>query len=702
MIKTLLKWTVALSTLLITMDDSYAQIHRCGFDDKHEHRLKTDIQYKNKIEKIENEWLEYVQNDNNPKKMIISGTDTTFEIPIVVHIIHTGGAIGSIYNPTDTRIIEWVEYTNQVLAGTAPGYVSDGDGGADLKIRLVLARRTPDCDSTNGILRVNGSVIPGYAANGVGTPGVDEDLVFALSRWDASNYYNVYVVNKIDGNDGTSGSFTAGYAYLPPALPTYDGSVMLATIAEAGESTFAHEMGHALGLYHTFQESTMYTTGGTCGPVESHLSCVTLGDKICDTEYSRGAFDLWPCPTSSDINPCTGTYYQGVQYNVMNYTNCPNRFTPGQRDRAKYMLLLHRATLLESNGLLYPPAEPMPTVVSACAPDTISDVSNTSAGGPTRVRLESIDNTSQPYRNYLTNFYEDFTQSMCIRTNSYTDLIKGETYTLLVDLFLNVQHVSVFFDFDGDGIFNTTTEKVYVAWLAPGTRSITFTVPMDAVEMTYVRMRIKSELGGGTADLPCTNLVKGQVEDYAVRFLIEPLNMNTNSLKAESNQCSVVLNWSVSDSHLPIETLELERSTNGQDFTTIEHFTIGKNEDVRTYTDNSANAGEYFYRLKIKNVADKVSYTKVAKVSHNCQNGFSIFPNPTNGKLNVQFIAETNETSVIDIYDFVGKHIAQFKVDCMKGLNQHEIDMSQLSNGLYIIKLTHNNKTNFSKVNVLK
>src|SRR5690606_5645786 len=42
-----------------------------------------------------------------------------YEIPIVVHIIHTGEPIGSLNNPSDQQIFNWVNHANEVLAGTA-------------------------------------------------------------------------------------------------------------------------------------------------------------------------------------------------------------------------------------------------------------------------------------------------------------------------------------------------------------------------------------------------------------------------------------------------------------------------------------------------------------------------------------------------------------------------------------------------------
>jgi hypothetical protein len=113
-------------------------------------------------------------------------------------------------------------------------------------------------------------------------------------------------------------------------------------------------------------------------------------------------------------------------------------------------------------------------------------------------------------------------------------------------------------------------------------------------------------------------------------------------------------------------------------------------------------AGNYFYRLKMNNVANKESYTHIAKVSHECQNGFTVFPNPTSGTLIVQYAAAQDQIATIDVYDIVGKQVKTISLNARQGINHHEIDLSSLAQGLYIIKLTQDNQTNFTKVNVVK
>lgn len=134
--------------------------------------------------------------------------------------MHTGGAVGTIYNPTDAQITGAINYLNQVFAGTYPGMQAPVEGGGvvDMDVQFGLAQRTPSCGATNGIDRVDASSLPNYVTNGVNaqtSSGCPELTMKNLSRWNTSDYYNIWIVNKIDGADGTSGQFIAGFAYFP-------------------------------------------------------------------------------------------------------------------------------------------------------------------------------------------------------------------------------------------------------------------------------------------------------------------------------------------------------------------------------------------------------------------------------------------------------------------------------------------------------
>ena len=220
-------------------------------------------------------------------------------------------------------------------------------GGVDVEFEFCLASRDPNGNPTNGIVRVDGSSVSQYAAEGISVgqgDGADEVSVKNLSRWDRNSYYNIWIVNEIEDNDGGAG--IQGFAYFPASNATKDGAVILynafGTVGvlksyTALNRTTTHEVGHAFYLYHTFQ-------GSSC----NESNCSSQGDRVCDTP---------PTTSNSSCNSpaCSGT--QQVE-NYMDYTSqtCMDMFTQGQKDRMHANLNLFRPNLLNSLGCVAPNA----------------------------------------------------------------------------------------------------------------------------------------------------------------------------------------------------------------------------------------------------------------------------------------------------------------------------------------------------------
>jgi hypothetical protein len=337
------KYLIIIGLTILVGQGAFAQ-PICGFDLVHNRKMKTDPVYRQNVQKGEESIRQYIQEHpklEQPIRSITSLANSTpksqsvptilgpplYTIPVVVHVIHTGGAIGTIYNPTDAQILGAIAYLNSVYNGTWPGT----GGAGDLQIQFALAQRDPNCNPTNGINRVDGSGVAGYTSGGVQASqtivGTADVNVKNLIRWDPTQYYNIWIVDKIDGADGTgSGSFIAGFAYFPGSSASEDGIIMLATQMIAGQKTLPHEIGHAFNLYHPFQSTD--PTNMTCA---ANTSCSTQGDQVCDTDPCTEPINF---VCRSGTNPCTGNpYNDSTESNYMNYTFCYSLFTAGQKAR---------------------------------------------------------------------------------------------------------------------------------------------------------------------------------------------------------------------------------------------------------------------------------------------------------------------------------------------------------------------------------
>lgn len=260
-------------------------------------------------------------------------------IPVVVHVIHQNGT----ENINDAQVQSALQHLNDAFAHQ--GYYGASGTGTSIPIQFCLAQRTPDNLPSNGITR-------DVSALTEMNMETQDAALKKLSRWDAKEYVNIWVVRDI--NSTAYGAGVAGYAYYASAHGlSVDGVVCEARYfgsSPANDVVLIHEIGHYLNLYHTFE--------GGC----TNNQCDLEGDRVCDTPpdqakhtgclYNSCSTDAADSrtvnPLKSDVNDLTENY---LDYSPF---SCQHAFTPGQSARMLAALQTVRSSLLESSGCLPP------------------------------------------------------------------------------------------------------------------------------------------------------------------------------------------------------------------------------------------------------------------------------------------------------------------------------------------------------------
>ena len=289
----------------------------------------TNPQYKLKIDRYEHA----IESQINLQKNFRVVADI-IRVPVVVHVIHNqinGLFTGS--NISDEQIYSQIKVLNEDYRkkeGT-PGF-NVNPLGADVEIEFFLASIDPSGIPTSGIKRVYSPKISFNIVN-----DKDRQLMSNLSYWDSNKYLNIWVAPLSSGYIGY-GEFPFSESVEGLDLDSdesLDGVFIDYTVfgRKIGTNksglysfgrTVTHEVGHWMGLYHTW------------------------GDQRCGTDYVADT----PLTTSSNssafcrdvFSTCTGTRTRNMIENYMDYSpdSCMNIFTQGQKQRMRTALDLSK------------------------------------------------------------------------------------------------------------------------------------------------------------------------------------------------------------------------------------------------------------------------------------------------------------------------------------------------------------------------
>lgn len=328
-----------------------AQHDWCGSDEILNDQLKNNPNFALNYEEVNK-----IISDQAAKQKAEGSASVVRVIPVVFHIIYATEADNisvaqikdglRVLNEDFRRLNADTTNTRSLFKGVA----------ADVEVEFRLAGLDPNGNCTDGITRTQSD-----------RSLVGNNNVKNLINWDNDRYYNIWVTRNVL-NSTRPGNVILGYSSFPQIGGQSfrdDGTVMrhdeLGTIGTAVSDgrTLTHETGHYLSLLHPFEDNAGGTVGG----------CFR-GDQVGDTPPVdvRNFGCNYSTNSCSNDNPDLPDQIE----NYMDYSNCVNMFTVGQKARMISVLTNNqlRARLVSSNNLVLTGVNNPPV----CVPEPVIEV----------------------------------------------------------------------------------------------------------------------------------------------------------------------------------------------------------------------------------------------------------------------------------------------------------------------------------------
>jgi Pregnancy-associated plasma protein-A len=219
---------------------------------------------------------------------------------------------------------------------------AENDGSSRATLDVDLYRQIQNCVnqfSNHGICFIVGGV---RQINNSDLNFQDADTEESeLDPYMVEGYLNVFIHLNLEFD----GDVLNGISYGIPANRISLVGQVIDQPNNGNITTMAHELGHAMGLYHTFEtaygaESVSRTNSCKDCDDDGDLLCSTPADPDDDTGYLQNNTTPQCVYTGTKLDECNTAYTPDVT-NIMAYgvRFCRNSFTAEQGDRMRYILL---------------------------------------------------------------------------------------------------------------------------------------------------------------------------------------------------------------------------------------------------------------------------------------------------------------------------------------------------------------------------
>lgn len=657
---------------------------------------------------------DYMRNHFDPTRTGAERDTMSYVIPVVFHIVHLGGP----ENISNEQVYDAIRVMNEdysktnsdtnIVVNPFKPYI----GFPDIEFRL--AQKDPNGNCHPGITRTYSSHTYDGGWGWTGHPIVDA-VAAAHGTWPQKSYLNIFVCIDPDGAAGytvTPGTVSNGNSMYGGIIVRHDYVGAIGTSSPGRARTLTHEAGHWLNLSHPWGGNNNPGNASSCGtddgvtdtPLTIGWTTCTLNGNSCDD-------------TNGSLPPSSWTYdvIDNVQ-NYMDYSYCSRMFTHGQAARMQAALnsgasdrdQLSTTSNLIATGVVGPDilceADFDADSYVICAGQSINFTDMTYHGATqwdwNFTGATPAISTDQNPNNITYNTPGTYTVSLSAGNGTATvSETKTAFITVLANDELNQPLVEGFESATSlpnnewflDNADNGTTFQVTTNGASSGSKSI------------YLN---NSSSNAGNVDAIISNTFDLSNNstviitfDYA--FAQRTSSDNDNLKVSVSKDCGQT--WSVRKS-LSGSNLATAPVTGANYVPSPSHWeTVTINNVISSYLVPG-------FRVKFEFESDGGNNLWIDNINISDVNGLvgidgsafnlNVYPNPTGGLTNIEFNVEGNEEVQAEIVDITGRTVSVLLNENTTGMQNLSWDTSNISEGIYLLKVKVGNAYFVHKITV--
>jgi hypothetical protein len=175
-----------------------------------------------------------------------------------------------------------------------------------------------------------------------------------------------------------------------------------------------------------------------------------------------------------------------------------------------------------------------------------------------------------------------------------------------------------------------------------------------------------------------TITITGESTEYILGKLGFALPLNLISFSGSKQNNDALLQWKTAN-EAGVSKFEVQRSNDGQTFTSIGTVAAGGSSYSFTDVNTFSNRTVAFYRLKSIDVNARFTYSNIIKLSKQTSAALTVYPNPVSDVLTISGL---KQNGTITIYNQEGKLLQQQTVTAQT----MTMDMSKYVKGMYLLQ----------------